>query len=268
MEKSKDSYGNFDRYFGYSLNWASLIIVLVCLVGFIVIISYLTLHEINPIVNEVNIITDISNNDTLTRTNIEIAEYFQKVEKSITDLQNVESNLDKKINEINDFYKFLGVLLGFIIALTGFFGFKSLHELKIRNLENAKEIAKIESKSKVETELTNLDDKIKSAIELAKSEANLKILSDFYQIQSTIEGLKQNIDEILSRLDTVDRIEDDYEDLLLRLEDVETGIVDSQLKPARKNKTSTRKSKKADGNSTGNLPFNEDKFGEEDFVKQ
>lgn len=261
MEKNKDSNNNFDRYFGYSLNWASLIIILICLAGFICIISYLTLHEIKPIINEVNIITGISNNDTITTTNIEITEYLSKVENSITELQNVESSLDKKINEINDFYKFLGVILAFVIALTGFFGFKSLHELKIRNLENAKEIAKIESIAKVESEIANLKEKIKSAIDLAKSDAKNATLSDYYKIQSTIEGLTQNIDEIFNRLEAFDKIENSYTDLLLRIEEIEGDIISRNLNPSQKDNTSTQKIIRE--NNPKNSSIDDDIFGEE-----
>ena len=99
------SESNFDNNFSKTLNWFSLIIILICFGGLVGIISYLTLYEVKPIKNEVNIVTGISNNDTLAKNKIEINNYLKKVENRISDLQNVESKLDKKINEINDFYK-------------------------------------------------------------------------------------------------------------------------------------------------------------------
>ena len=214
-----------DNSFGKAINWSSLVIILVSLASLIWIITYLTLHEVKPIKNEVLIETKISKNDTTTK--LELDSYLKKVDQRITELQNVESSLNKKIEEVNSFYKFLGTILAIIIAITGFFGFKSLHELKIRNLENAKEVAKNEANSKVETELVNLKDKVNNAIELAKSEAKMETLSEFYESQTEIDILSGNIREINDRIDVINDLENNYEDLRIRIKFIEGKFTDN-----------------------------------------
>lgn len=229
-----DEKYNFDNKFSRTLNWASLIIIVVCLSGLVWIISYLTLHEFKPIKNSVIITTNISKNDNTTRVALDT--YIKKVDNRISKLQSTESDLNKKIDEINTFYKFLGTILAIVIAIAGFFGFKSLHELKIRNLENAKEVAKNEANAKAESEINNLKESIKGAVELAKSEAKNQTLSEFYEIQTKIDVLSNNISDILNRLDNVDKIEDGYEDLSLRVDDIEKSMLEKKLIPTLTNK--------------------------------
>ena len=269
-EKSK-----FDSSFGKAINWSSLIIILVSLAGLIWIITYLTLHEAKPIKNVVLIETKITKNDNKTR--LQLDSYLKKVDQRITELQTVDSNLNKKIEEINTFYKFLGTILAIIIAITGFFGFKSLHELKIRNLENAKEVAKNEAVSKVESELENLKENVKNAIELAKSEAKRQTLSEFYESQTEIDVLSGNVNDILVRLDNLDSLENNYEELLFRFDDIEEKVIGEKLKEIPKNKKQTSNSKRSKFSKPiydvehENQINTKEKFGEEDFnqsVKQ
>lgn len=256
---SKDVHSekyNFDNTFSKTLNWASLLIVVVCLGGLVWVVSYLTLHELKPIKNEVNIITEISKNDTIIK--IKWDKYLEKIDAKVTELENVESNLNKKLDDINMFYKFLGTILAIIIAITGFFGFKSLHELKIRNLGNAKEVAKNEAILKVEAELQNLKDKTTSKIDEAKSESKLSLLSEYYKKETQIEALTGNVKEINSRLDVIENIERDFEDFNLRLASLERESIeqgDNNIKSVRKNKLLLSKPP---------LPEKEDKLNEEE----
>jgi hypothetical protein len=252
-EKEKSE---FDISFGKAINWSSLSIILVSLSGLVWIITYLTLHEVKPIKNDIIIEAKIAKNDTITR--LELDNYLKKVDQRISELQNVDSNLNKKIEEINTFYKFLGTVLAIIIAITGFFGFKSLHELKIRNLENAKEVAKNEANSKVETELLNLKENVKNAIELAKNEAKMQTLSEFYESQTEIEILSGNINEINDRLDTINDLENLCEDLKIRVKFVEEKFIESTS-----NNVDEVYNKNTE--STENEVFEDEKFGEEGF---
>ena len=265
------SESNFDNNFSKTLNWFSLIIILICFGGLVGIISYLTLYEVKPIKNEVNIVTGISNNDTLAKNKIEINNYLKKVENRISDLQNVESKLDKKINEINDFYKFLGTILAIVIAITGFFGVKSLHELKIRNLENAKEVAKNEAILKVESELQNLKEKTISKIDEAKSEAKLTLLSEYYKKETQIEALIGDIAEINSRLNVIDNLERDFEDFNLRLSTLENKSIKDLTEVIEKKSKSSVKKKivpKTTPNPKEDKLNEEEEFGEEGFESE
>jgi hypothetical protein len=258
---------NFDNLFSRTLNWASLLIIVVSLSGLVWIISYLTLHEIKPIKNEVNIITNIPKNDTVTR--ISWDSYLQKIDSKVTQLQDVETNLNKKIDEINTFYKFLGTILAIIIAITGFFGFKSLHELKIRNLENAKDVAKNEAILKVESELQNLKEKTTSKIDEAKSESKLTLLSEYYKMVTRIEAISGNIEEINSRLDVVENLERDFEDHELRLQVLENQSFNRDEKPSDEKTTSHSKSTKGQSKKSivvqKDVLSDDDEFGEEGF---
>lgn len=216
-----DKKYNFDNWFSRTIDWTSLIIIVVCLSSLVWIISYLTLHEVKPIKNEVNLITGISNKDTLVKNKVEINNYLKKVENRITDLQNVESKLDKKINEINDFYKFLGTILAIIIAITGFFGVKSLHELKIRNLENAKEVAKNEANNLTEKEIQNIREKLTSAINEAKLDAKLTIMSELNENQNKILALEGNYKDLKEQLNITDKLENQFNDIIIRLSNLE-----------------------------------------------
>jgi len=249
----------FDNSFSKAINWVSLIIILVSLSGLIWIITYLTLHEVKPIKNEIFIETNI--------TRIGIDKYLIKVENKITDLQNVESNLDKKINEINVFYKFLGTIIAIIIALTGFFGFKSLHELKIRNLENARDVAKNEAILKVESVLQNLKEQTTSKINEAKSESKLSLMSDFYKMETQLEALTGNIKEINSRLDLIENLDREFEDFELRLKNLENKSI-RKIKESDNNINKSFKVKKTSRIIPNEIVENlneEEEFGEEGF---
>jgi len=265
-EINKTKY-NFDNGFSRTMDWASLFILLICFSGLAAIITYLTLHEAKPIKNEVNIITDISKKDTVTTAKFK--DYLNKLDTKITELQSVESNLDKKLDEINTFYKFLGTIIAIIIAITGFFGFKSLHELKIRNLENAKEVAKNEAIIKVETELQNLKDKTISKIEEAKSESKLSLLSDYYKRETQIEALTGNIKEINSRLDVIENLERDFEDFNLRLIAFENESINEESEVSKKKNISSLKKKDLSTKISNEIKEDKntevDEFGEEGF---
>jgi hypothetical protein len=221
MSANTEAQSSFDKIFSKTLNWFSLIILLICFGSLVAIISYLTLHEVKPIKNEVNIVTSISNNDTLVKSKIKINDYLKKIEVRITDLQNVESNLDEKINEINDFYKFLGTILAIIIAITGFFGFKSLHELKIRNLENSKEVAKNAANELTEKEIQNIREKLISAISDAKYDAKLTMMSELNENQNKIIALEGNYKDLKNQLNITDKLENQFNDIIIRLKDLE-----------------------------------------------
>lgn len=210
--------------YSIALNWAALFVILTCCISLVAIICYLTLHDVAPIKNNVNVICKIKK-DALTK--VELNNYIQIIEKKISQNENSVTLIDKKLNEINSFYKLLGTIIAVILAITGFFGFKSLHEMKIRNLEDTKLVATNEANRQVAIELDSLKEKTISKIEEGKNIAQLSILSEHYKKEAEFEALQKNYEDLKKRLDTVENLETPLEDLLLRIKNLEAEKIDA-----------------------------------------
>lgn len=250
---------DFDFQFNKALSWVSLSIILVCLTGLVFIVTYLTVHEVRPIKSDVKILlnSNAKNKESIYYLN----NYISKIEERTKQLNLIENKISNKIEEINNFYKFLGTIIAIVIAVASFFGFKSLHELKIRNLENAKEIAKTEAVSKVEDEIEHLKSILKSGVEIAKIEAKNETLSQFYGVQTKTEVLDGNINEIINRLDKIENVEDNLEDLLMRVKALEVSLIEEKS-------TLNKNGKLIDSSKSElkvNSELNEDSFDEEGY---
>lgn len=188
-----------------ALNWSALFIILISLTSLVVIIFYLTFNDNSPVINKVDVIYSASHQDSIQKVSFE--SYEKILEKKISDVNEVENIIEKKIEEVNSLYKFIGTILAIIIAVTGFFGFKSLQELKRRTLESVKEISENAAIKEFEKEKDKLRDITNSKINEAAAEQKNKLSSDFYSYKIDLDAFKNDITEVKTRYSKIEELD-------------------------------------------------------------
>ncbi|NIK91830.1 hypothetical protein GZ212_06675 [Mangrovimonas sp. CR14] len=199
------------KLFLNALNWSALVIILLSLTSLVVIIFYLTFSDNSPVINNVDVIYSSSQNDSIQKITFE--SYEKILEKKISDVNEVETIIEKKISEVNSFYKFIGTILAIIIAVTGFFGFKSLQELKRSTLEKVKEVSENIAVKEIDKEKQNLKDITNKTISEAALEQKLKLISDFHDYEIKLNTLNSDLDEVKSRDSKIEELDKEISDL-------------------------------------------------------
>mgnify|MGYP003651607256 FL=1 len=123
--------------------------------------------------------------------------------------------------------KFIGTILAIIIAVTGFFGFKSLQELKRNTLEKVKEVSENVAVKEIEKEKQSLKDITNKSINEAALEQKLKLTSDFHDYEIELNTLKSDLEEVKSRhtkIEELDKVINDLKEKVSLLLDEATEV--------------------------------------------
>lgn len=209
-----------------ALNWSALIIILISLGSMIGIIYYLSVNDGYPIPNNIDVISNINIQDSTKQ--IELKEYMQIVKNKIYEINNVENIIENKIDEVNTFYKFLATILAIIVGITGFFGFKSLQELKKRTKDNSKEIAETIAKEEIEKEKQNIKEITITTIKEASHKTHLELTREYYEYKIQLETLTKNYEELKGTIDKAQEIENLVYDNQSRIKNLEDYKVASR----------------------------------------
>ncbi|MCP4053848.1 MAG: hypothetical protein GY739_12440 [Mesoflavibacter sp.] len=209
-------------------NIVSVLVVASCVIA-ILILGYSLLPktaEINR--NEVNLIYSLKIDSTYAKDSIkkpllnfkEITtknneKIYKEVNKLITDFEDRNKELLRQKQEQSNFVSLSSAILGILLAIAGFFGFKSIKEMKKDALETAtetsekkaeavaketaKKTAKITAeevaKSEMREKYVNINDEIREAVL-----AEVKVLIDKKNIAG-IDDLKSELDSLKTQID-------------------------------------------------------------------
>lgn len=152
---------------------------------------------------------------------------LEEIEKNISQLEKIKNEIRIKEEKRSDDLKYYSTLIGFILAIVGFFGFKSIHDTRLAAIEKAvndakneaikeaREASKNEAKVASITEARNVAEITSkqvaenAAIKTSKDET-LKYLSDEFPKQFRIQEEKY----ISSFTDELKKVSDDLDKLM------------------------------------------------------
>ncbi|WP_396601649.1 hypothetical protein [Algibacter sp. R77976] len=215
-------------------NIVSVLVVFSCVIA-ILTLGYNLMPktaEINK--NEVNLIYSLKIDSTYARDSIKKPlldfketttknneKIYKEVNKLITDFEERNKELLRQKQEQSNFVSLSSALLGILLAIAGFFGFKSIKEMKKDALETAtetsektaevvaKDTAKITAeitaeevaKSEMREKYTNIKDEIRDTVL-----AEVKVFVDKKNIAS-VDDLKSELDSLKTQIEDCCNIE-------------------------------------------------------------
>jgi hypothetical protein len=164
---------------------------------------------------------------TIIAANKEFINHFNNVKDSlnaeILNLRELKKDIEDANSKNSDLFKLVLALIGAVFVIVGFFGFKSIQELRESALKNAvseaqrtaetkaKEIAELESKKIAGDKAEEVADKVakKVAIEEAEKETQKYLQEKFPEYFKKWEDTyKKEIDQTLTDLsDRLDKVE-------------------------------------------------------------
>lgn len=173
-EKSNNTTNNTMGNFSKLLNIIGALLILIIVILFIFWIVYGVTHQRYSKINEIKInliLTDTNKNNNSQQLLLETRKQIGVINDSLNSHLNTLNSLSKSIDDNeqrnNDLFKLFIALIGVVFAIVGFFGFKSINDVRETALKNAvneaqntastkaKEIAEIEAK-KISAETANL----------------------------------------------------------------------------------------------------------------
>lgn len=194
-------------------NIVSVLVVASCVIA-ILMLGYNLIPkkaEINK--NEVNLIYSLKIDSTYAKDSIkkpllnfkEITiknneKIYKEVNKLITDFEERNKELLRQKQEQSNFVSLSSAILGILLAIAGFFGFKSIKEMKNDALETATETsektAEEVAKSEMREKYKNINDEIrKSVLSEVKEFINKKNIANIDDLKSELDSLKTQIDD-------------------------------------------------------------------------
>lgn len=215
-KEEEDFEFNFNRYFGALLNIVALIIIISIIAFFFK--NYTRNNENNPKTEQ----EKVSTVDTLNlqlKINLKdeksILSLNSSLNTQINNLNKLKANIEKSDDVKKDDIKFYFSLIGFILAIVGFFGFKSIHDSKEIAIKNAADEAKLVSKTILNTE-TN---KIISEKLQEFSEKNDEIQGDYEELKNSLETIAELqgiVTDLKIRIDYLEeKLKDDEENVVI-----------------------------------------------------
>lgn len=211
-KEEEDFEFNFNRYFGALLNIVALIIIISIITFFFK--NYDRNSENNPKTEN----EKISTIDTLNlqlKINLKdeksILSLNSTLNTQINKLNKLKANIEKSDDVKKDDIKFYFSLIGFMLAIVGFFGFKSIHDSKEIAIKNAIDEAKTASKS------------------ILTDETNKIISNKLQEFQIKLDEVGQNYLDLKDSLNKIYELETLISDLKIRLdtlENISTNNVD------------------------------------------
>ncbi len=139
----------------------------------------------------------------------------------VDQINKVSSDFKEMQKESNETFRFYLTIIGFIFAIVGFFGFKSIFDTRQAAIERATFEAKNEAKNEAEKEIQSVKEKLNNAITEAKYEAKLSMMSQLNENQNKIIALEGNYNELKNQLNITDKLERQFNDIIIRLKDLE-----------------------------------------------
>lgn len=133
----------------------------------------------------------------VTRNNDKILESMNKV------IQNQEKRVDEIIerNKIqSDFVTYASAIFALILSIAGFFGFKSINEIKKESIERSEMIASEEAKKSFREYQDNNEEFINTKI---KNVSNMILIEEVAKITDDIDNIKIKITECCKNTDEV-----------------------------------------------------------------
>ena len=199
--------------------WASAIIVVFTIIGFITLISIKSCNE----VKNTNVFVDtfrLAKIDYCQVQNQNSDSNYVKINRELfTNLNRVTDSINQRINEINqvsknfkveqqennESFRFYLTVISFIFVLIGFFSFKSIHDSRENSIKNATEEAKRIAERETKT--------------YAEKEARIVagITAKDAVKGETQNYLDQNLEAHLKKIETI--VIQGYEERLKRMED-------------------------------------------------
>ena len=207
-----------------AVNWSALAIILISFILLILTFSYLVFNDGKPVRKEYKVILQNREKDT-----VKLKKYLEQIDEATESLNKSNNLISEKIYEINGFYKLLGTILAIVLAIVGFFGFKSIQELRIRNIEISKEVAGKEAKERVEEELRRLKELTDLRIREAGDDAKLNIMAEHYRQATKIEAIDGDFKGMQERVNNLEQLEAKYDDLIIRMNGIDQKITTSSI---------------------------------------
>jgi hypothetical protein len=237
-EKTNESEAKKDSkpWFSIILNYVALLILLTIIYVFANSALMFTNKEPSvskPLKTSINFTLDqiqLKKSDTtlikinkqfIDSLNVKIVELKEQA-KSINKTKEYLDYLQDR-NE-NDF-RLLLIILGSVFAIVGFFGFKSINDTRQNAIEkavfDAKEVAKADSKKRIDDELSHIEKSVEGIIKNGQLETKLQMRSDIDDFIKRLDALSANYNELKDQVSIAEKIDSKYNDILIRLKDLE-----------------------------------------------
>lgn len=199
-KEEEDFEYNFNRHFGALLNLVALAIIISIIVFFF---NNYKKNEAPKSFKEISQIDTLSIGVNLNlKDTASIIKFNEALNKQINNINQLKSDIEKSDEIKKDDIKFYFSIIGFILAIVGFFGFKSIHDSKEIAIKNAIDEAKTASKNIITDETDKIiseklqDFQIKLD-EVGQNYSDLKdSLAKIYELETIISDLKIRIDSI------------------------------------------------------------------------
>ncbi len=223
------------------LNYSGAIIILIVVFSFLIPAIYKSSIPTNTSIDTIYHVkevkfkytTDLKSDTAKTITVVELLDEIKNsndsLNKKILNLNKIKAEIELTNNANKEDLRFYLTILGAIFAIVGFFGFKSIHDTRQAAIEKAVIDAKNEAtavaKKEVGNKLEALQEITRMTIEQARSETKLQLQSDFYGQKMELEALKGDLKEATNRLNKVDSIDSQLEDIKIRIQELEHSLV-------------------------------------------
>jgi len=181
----------WNDHFGQWLNLIALIII-ICSILFFWSNNSKTDLKINKNYPTTEIKITISE-----KNNSEISKLIKQLNSKNKEILNIKKEIELKEKKSSDELKYYSTLIGFVLSIVGFFGFKSIHDTRQAAIERAVSEARNEA--------------IKEAREASKNEAKIASITEARNIaESTSKQVAENTAIETSKNETVKFLSDEF----------------------------------------------------------
>lgn len=229
----------YSKFLNYIATLLILFIISIFIVWFIITISNQRIERVKEIKINLSVV-DTNINEKFKYNSIETNKQLIEINDSLTAHVKTLNDLAKKIDEYelknNDTFNYIISLIGFIFAIVGFFGFKSINDARetaIKNAVNeAQNIASIKAKEIAELEAQKISQETAEKVATYVSETISKAKAEM----ETKKYLAENFPELFritesTYVNSYDEKLSEINDKLNKLEHPESyGIENQQLK--------------------------------------
>ena len=230
-------------------NISSIIIVLTAVVAIIIsgfMLAFPRVENINKLTldyvveqdsilfqaNDSTTVMGLINPEQINRINNNNNLLFKKIDSLIVNYQERHNNVLISNKKQSDFVSFAAVIFAFIVSVAGFFGFKSINEMKKTAIESAEQEARIVSTD--QSKITSETIARKTASDITNNYIDKYLLREIqHTAKDTVKEMLSKYDERVTTLENKSKIdsseEEETEDLMSDKKENNNPFKDEQL---------------------------------------